>query len=156
RKNCHDFVGIISDRLSGAHQQPTLNGIRADIGTGVGMSSFDCFKGERSEEAMIANFESYTACMVSQTRNPERWHLDGSAISSNYTGSAPNVPGYHHVSSTESARSGPNGNSGTEVRHEYANDSGGTMSITNYSMIVDGKEDYGTFVTTDDGKGNTH
>jgi hypothetical protein len=156
-KDCRKFVDIIASALSQSGPGgPALDTTLADVKSGIKMGAFDCLEAERGDETMVAALESYTACMASQTRNPTQWFIDGSAVASNWTGAAPQVSGYEHVKSTETVRYGPNGNTGTQVTHEYTNNSGGTMSITNYSTIVDGQEESGTFVSTDDGNGNSH
>jgi len=157
KKDCIQFVGLVADKLKESGQSGITPGIMDDFGHGTTVSRFDCFAGELAGQEMIDSVETFAACMTKQAGTPSQWHLDGSSISSTWSGEAPEMEGYEHVPPSKVEYfSGPNGATGTQVTHEYENDSGGKAARTDYSVIDgNGEEDGGTQVNTDDGNGNT-
>jgi hypothetical protein len=156
KRLCQQFTDIVGDRLRQAGQSGVLPGIQTDLQGGTQLQTFDCLDGERGFNQMIESLETYTACIANQMSNHSGWGVDGSSVSSDWSGTPPSFPGWEHKRSTESVHYGPNGNTGTQVTHEYTNSSGGTMTVSDYSVIVDGQETNGTHMQTNDGHGNTH
>jgi len=156
KQNCRRFTDLIASKLSESGQTGLMPGIVGDFAGGTRVSTFACFESADIGSHLIDDFEAYTACMASQSKNPMQSFVDGASVASGWSGTPPEMPGYQLVDSKETVRFGPNGNTGTQVDHDYKNNSGGTAHVTQYSAIVDGKETSGTWIETNDGNGNLH
>jgi hypothetical protein len=153
---CREFVDQVSKKLADSGQSGLLPAAMSGLADGTRMSTFSCFQRELSGQEFIEAVEAQAACMSNQGRRPSGWVPDGASVASYWDGPAPELPGYQHTHSAEYVAFGPNGNTGTQVAHQYKNDSGGRATVTVYSTIVNGEENSGIYITTNDGAGNTH
>jgi hypothetical protein len=156
RKSCKEFVDHLSRQLADSGQGALLPAAMSHLEDGTRMHTFPCTQRELSGQEFVEAVEAYAACMSNQSRPPRGSHVDGASVTTDWDGTPPELPGHTHVSSQTSVRLGPNGNAGVQVAHQYTNETGGTATVTNYSVTVDGRQESGTFIVTDDGAGNTH
>ena len=154
RKNCELFLRQLDQDLTSS-PEVSLGDIMKDLDAGIGIKKFDCFSGEMHGWEMIDMFESYTACLNSELSGFGHSYLDGSTISSNWTGTPPTVNGYTHQQSNEHVSYGPNGNVGTQVNHEYVNDAGEKLTIIHHATIINGEENNGTTTIHESPNGQT-
>ncbi|MGB2714024.1 MAG: hypothetical protein WBC51_07585 [Vicinamibacterales bacterium] len=154
RERCRRFLDVVVGELSKSAQAGILQAALTDVNGGIRSHTFECLSGERHGLEMVEAVEAYTACIVSKAKPPTEYQIDGSSLSAEWLGPPPSQPGWTHTGSTETIRHGPNGNYGRQVDHHYTNAAGGTRTVTDYQMRINGKEDRGTYVVTHDGQGN--
>jgi hypothetical protein len=120
--------------------------------------SLACFEGSDLGSKMIAEFEDFTACMANQGQsgNPVAKVANGAAVTTEWTGSHPDYPGYQHVKSTQTVYSNTNGDEGTQVSHEYTSSEGMSVTVSEFTTTVNGVQSSGSSIQTNDGKGNTY
>ena len=156
RRSCKAFVDHLSKQLADSGQGALLPAAMSHLQDGTRIHTFACGQRDLSGQEFIEAVEAHAACMSSQGRRPGGPRVDGTSITTDWAGTPPEVSGYTHVSSNTEVRVGKNGDAGVQVEHHYTNDTGGTATVTSYSVTVDGRQDSGTFIVTDDGAGNTH
>ena len=158
KKSCAEFVDYLSKKLDDSGQQSVLPAAMSGLQNGTRLQPFTCGQRELSGLAFIEAVEAYNACMLNQSRSPTGARMDGPSLSREWSGPAPNLPGWQYVagSSKETVRYGPNGNTATQVDHQYTNGTGGTATVSTYTMKVNGQESSGTHIAIDDGAGWRH
>jgi len=157
KKSCEEFVDALSSQLAGAGQGAALPAAMELLRNGSRMHTFTCGQRELSGQEIIEGVEAFAACLSSQGRPPRGIRPDGPNLSSYGSGTPSQLPGYTPVGDAQvTVRRGPNGDVGVQVAQNYANGAGGTATVTNYSVTIDGQKESGTFIVTDDGHETTH
>jgi hypothetical protein len=154
-KDCLRFADVIANELKKAGQGDLLSMSIERMPQQSRVNVLDCLDSDATAE-FIDSVESYVACMAAQGRPPSQVVITGSSVATDWSGPVPSVDGYEHVDSKETVIFSVHGDVQSQVAHRYKNQSGGEMTITDYSGIQNGKEETGRHVSADDGSGNSY